>query len=150
MDLQSLAQRYTQQGRPVPPALAAALAGTPTPAPPGLTPEQLAAYASAARYAKETGGITVNGLAIPTDDRAKLLLMGAANEMAATATAPFVLNGVVTTLTGAQFQAIYQAIVAHVQACFAAEATLLAGINATPATITTTAQIDSALAAVTT
>ena len=38
----------------------------------------LRAYAADKRWRVEVGGITINGVSVPTDDRAKLLLFGAA------------------------------------------------------------------------
>lgn len=108
------------------------------------TQAELKQYAAAARWAKETGGIPFSGLTLPTDDRAKLLLMGAAAAMADTDTAPFALGATSVVLTGAQFKAAYAAIIAHVQACFATQASVMAAIDA--ASITTKAAIDAAFA----
>jgi len=105
-------------------------------------PVDLRAYAADKRWRVETGGIPFGGMVIPSDDRAKTLIMGAANAMADAATAPFVIGSSAVTFTGSQFKAAHAAIVAHVQACFAKQAELLAAINA--GTITTTQQIDSA------
>ena len=99
----------------------------PTPSPDvPLTPEAqiaaLKAYAAAKRYSIEQGGISVGGLSVPTTDRAKLLIFGAASTLADDASADFVVGSTVTPLTGAQFKALHAAIVAHVQGCFAAQA----------------------------
>lgn len=103
---------------------------------------RLAAYAADKRWRVETGGIVVGDVAVPTDDRAKVLLMGAASMMADADTAPYVSGAVSVTLTGAQFKALYAALTAHVQAAFATQTAVLAGIAA--GTITTTAEIDAA------
>lgn len=114
-----------------------------------LSPEQekqrLRAYAINKRWRVEIGGTTVNSIPVPTDDRAKLLLLGAANSMADGSSAPLVINGVnYGTLTKAQFQAINTAIVAHVQNTVTTLASVLASIDS--GTITTTTQIDEAFA----
>ncbi len=115
---------------------------TPYTAPPG----DLVAYAANKRWQKEVGGVVINGMPVPTDDRAKLLILGAAQTLADEATAPFVVNGVnYGTFTGVQFQAVNSAVVAHVQATFMTLATVLAGIAGN--SVTTTAQIDAAFAA---
>lgn len=105
-------------------------------------PVDLRAYAAEKRWRVEVGGVPFGGLRLPSDDRAKTLIMGAAGAMSDTATAPFVVGSSVVTLTGAQFKAAHQAIVAHVQACFATQVAVLAAIDA--GTIATTAQIDAA------
>ena len=104
---------------------------------------QLVAYAATKRWQKEVGGIVVNGIPVPTDDRAKLLILGAAQTLADNASAPFVSGGVnYGTLTGVQFRALNAAIVAHVQASFVALADVLSGIKA--GSVTTTGQVDAA------
>ncbi len=107
---------------------------------PALSQADLKAYAAEKRWAKETGGTVVLGTPIPTDDRAKVLLLGAAMSMADTDTAPFVVGAVAVTLTGAQFKALYAGLVAHVQACFTLQSTCIAAIDA--GTITTKAHVD--------
>ena len=101
----------------------------------------LTAYLAEKRWNVETGSITVNGLPVPTDDRAKLLLLGASTSMADEDTAPFVTSAGAVSLTGAQFKALYAAITAHVQACFAVQQSALAAIG--NGSITTPAQIDA-------
>ena len=44
---------------------------------PQTTASDLIAYAAAARWRKETGGITVFGIPVKTDDRSKQMVMGA-------------------------------------------------------------------------
>lgn len=99
-------------------------------------------YAADKRWRVETGGIVVGGVPVPTDDRAKVLLMGAASMMADVDTAPYVSGTTAVTLTGAQFKGLYAALTAHAQAAFAVQTEVLAAIDA--GTITTTAEIDAA------
>ena len=114
-----------------------------------LTPEEVAEYnarqeayesatqsrilsaLAAHRYKVETGGITVNGLSVSTDDRSKLMLNGARN--AAMVNEEFVTKwktpqGFVT-LNSAQIIALSDAVAAHVNACFLAEAQVTQNIN---------------------
>ena len=122
---------------------AALLDGGVTIAPYVPPPVDLVAYATDKRWRVETGGISFNGILVPTDDRAKLLLLGAATNMAPGSSAPLIVAGVnYGTLTDVQFKAINAAVIAHVQATFPVLASVLAAINA--GTITTTQQIDSA------
>jgi hypothetical protein len=110
----------------------------------------LTAYAASARYSKETGGITVAGIAMPTDRETQAHLSGAYSYVQATPSATIqwkLANGSFVSLTAAQITAIATAAAAHVQACFAAEATVVAGIQA--GTITVKSQVDAAIAAVT-
>ena len=109
------------------------------------TAAALKAYATAKREEKENSGTTMGPVPVPTHDRAKLLILGAAQTMADTDTSPFVVGGVnYGNLTGLQFQAANAAVVAHVQGTFATLATVIAAIDA--GTITTTAAIDEAFA----
>lgn len=94
---------------------------------------QLLAMLADVRWQRETGGIVVDAMAIPTDDRAKLLISLSA--AAAVAAAPesvrlFKISGSFVTLTNAQLVAIHAAIAAHVQQCFDAEAVVAAQIQA--------------------
>lgn len=87
---------------------------------------------AARRYQAEVAGITISGMRVETDDRAKLLINGAAVE--AMLDAEYVMQwktpeGFVE-LTGAQVIAIARAVRAHVQACFDLEAELLAELEA--------------------
>lgn len=116
-------------------------------------PAGLSAYAANARYNKETGGITVSGIAVPTDRQTQAQLTGAFNYVGVTPSATIqwkLADGAFVALDAAQITAIATAVAVHVQACFAAEATLYVGIAASPPTITTFAQIDAAFAAITT
>lgn len=95
----------------------------------GATQRLLNALA-AHRYKIETGGTIVNGMAVATDDRAKLMLNGARN--AALADEEFVTKwktpqGFIT-LSAAQIIALSDAVAAHVNKCFMAEATVAANV----------------------
>jgi hypothetical protein len=111
---------------------------------PDATKDELKTYAADVRWKKETGGTTVGGIPIPTDDRAKVLLLGAATSMAPTDTAKFIVGNTSVDLTGAQFAALYAGLVAHVQSCFETQGAVMTEIDA--GTITTTAEIDEAFA----
>jgi hypothetical protein len=109
---------------------------------PAPTKDELMAHAAEIRWQRETGGITVNGIPVPTDDRAKLLIKGAADDMADADTANYISGSTSVPLTGAQFKALNSAVIAHVAACFAVQAAVMADIEA--GTITTKAEIESA------
>lgn len=99
----------------------------------------LKAAAAQKRWNVENGGTVVAGARVPTDDRAKALLTGAAASMTATATTKVKVGGVFVDMTGTQVKGLRDAVTAHVQACFQAEADVVAAIDA--GTITTEAQI---------
>ena len=109
----------------------------------------LLAYAAAKRYAVETGGITVNGARIATDavSQAKVGNAYQLLQASSAASVEFKSQSGFVTLTADQFKVLAVAVGQHVQACFAREADVEAAILASPATITTTAQIDAAFAA---
>lgn len=105
----------------------------------------LKAYASEKRWRKEVGGITVNGIEVPTDDRSKTMVGRAARTNGTVTETPFVVAGVnYGVLTKAQFVAIDAAIDEHVAATFETLASVIADIEA--GTITTKAQVDAAFA----
>ena len=110
----------------------------------------LRAYAASVRYTKETGGITVDGVKLATDRESQALITGA---WATAQINPQVTiqwkgsDGTFTALNAATIIAVASAVTAHVQACFAAEQQVDAAITA--GTITTTAEVDAAFAAVT-
>jgi len=104
-------------------------------------------YASAARYAKEVGGITIAGVPVATDDRSKLMIIGA--RVAADADPTWATewqgaDGGSYPINAAAMIAISNAVQAHVAACFATFASVKAAIAA--GTVTTTAAIDAAFA----
>lgn len=82
----------------------------------------LLAYAKQKRWEKEVGGLLVNGIRIATDDRSKVMLMGARSVAEADATSVQEwdsADGSVHQLTAPQIIAISQAVAAHVSQCFA-------------------------------
>lgn len=106
-------------------------------------------YAAAKRFEKEVGGLTVAGVPVSTDDRSKLMIMGA--RLAAEANAGFTTDwvgadGEVHQLSAADMIAISDAVLAHVAQCFSTYAGVKSQIDANA--ITTIAQIDAAFAAV--
>lgn len=112
---------------------------------PQTTASDLIAYAAAARWRKETGGITVSGIQVATDDRSKQMIMGA--RIAADAdpgfTTPWVAaDGSIHTVDAAAVIAISNAVLAHVAACFAIYADVKGEID--DETITTFAEIVAA------
>lgn len=102
----------------------------------------LVRYAAHKRWQVECGGISVGGLAVPTDDRAKMLISGAAATLGDADTIQFKSRAGWVVLTGEQLRAVRAMVTAHVQACFAAEAAVAAGIAA--GTITSIAAVDAA------
>lgn len=117
-----------------------------------LTPHgmfaSLTAYAEDAKWRREIGGITVAGLSVATDDRSKLMIAGA--RLAALAdpawtTQWHVGGGVLVPLAAPEVVAISDAVLAHVDACFAAFGAVVSAIEA--GTITAPAEIDTAFAA---
>lgn len=107
--------------------------------------DRLLAYAAEKRWRVETGGITAGGVMVATDDRSKSLVMGA--RMAADRDPNFTtrfkpVGGGFVTVDAPAIIAISDALLAHVAACFAIEAQVVADIDA--GTITTTAEIDAA------
>lgn len=111
-----------------------------------IDPEvDLANYAADRRWRAEVGGIEVDGLAVHTDDRSKMMIMGARLKAASdpgfttewkTAAGEFITINADTILL------VSDAILDHVAACFAAEADVIAKIEA--GDITDIAGIDAA------
>lgn len=94
--------------------------------------EKLAELA-ADRYAREVGGITIGGASIKTDRESQGTVTGAFISLSqglATSIDWKADNGQWVKLTAAEITPIAQAVVAHVQACFTAEAQLAAEVNA--------------------
>lgn len=115
--------------------------------PPQPTVADLSAHAAQSRWEKETGGFTLNGMHIATDDRSKIMISGA--RVAAEADPNFTTqwkgaDGAFVTLDAAMIMAISNAVSTHVSNCFALEAQVLAQIEA--GTITTAAEIDAVFA----
>lgn len=104
----------------------------------------LQAYAARKRYEVETGGITLNGVNVATDRESQALVNGA---YAAVQRDPQRviqwkgINGFVA-LNSTAMTAIADAVAAHVQACFAVEAEVVAAIGGS--TIMSKAAVDAA------
>ena len=111
-----------------------------------LAVANLVAYAAAKRYAVETGGILVGGAKVATDRDSQAMIGNAFAYITASGAASvrFKASSGWITLSADQVKALALAVGAHVQAAFAAEDDLDAAINASPPTVTTTAQIDAA------
>lgn len=105
----------------------------------------LKAYAASKRFGIETGGITINGLPIPTDRETQSKLSGAVLAFQAGA-----LSGAIDWKTAAGWVQLDQAAVtglasavaAHVQKSFSNEKSVSSAIDA--GAITTAAEIDAA------
>lgn len=115
------------------------------PPPEPITSEALIAYAANKRWQVEVGGIEVGGFAVHTDDRSKMMIMGARMKAAddpdfttdwKTAAGEFVTIDADTVLV------ISDAVLDHVARCFAAEAAVIIKIEA--GEITDFAGIDGA------
>ncbi len=117
----------------------------------GATPS-LSDYAASARYALQFGStIALGGMSVPTDANTQSQVTAAYAR--ATNDASFVVSswkvapGVYVTLTAVQIVAIADALTTFIQTLFDRERAIDEGIVA--GTITTTAQVDAALAGVT-
>lgn len=98
----------------------------------------------ALRYLRETGGITVGGVPVRTDERSIVLIDNAVRR----ATFPVVFktaNDGFVSLDQPALEAVAAAITAHAQAGFAAEGTVYAMIDA--GTVADDAALDAAWAA---
>ena len=98
------------------------------PEPADISAEQWRSRIAERRWSAEVAGVTVSVMRVETDDRAKLLINGAAVE--AMIDPEYVMSwktddGFVE-LTGAQVIGIARAVRSHVQACFDREAELIA------------------------
>lgn len=104
----------------------------------------LVSYAAQKRWQVETGGIVVGGVSVATDDRSKVMIIGARVKADADPnfTTEWKTPAGFQTINAATIIAISDAVLAHVDACFAVEAIVLAEIAA--GTITTTNEIDAA------
>ncbi len=95
------------------------------PTPTTYTPTQLRAYAAERRYAKEVGGIELNGMSIRTDRQSQALVNGAANMAQLTSnfsTKWKTESGVFVQLNGPAIISIATAVGMHVTNCFSLEA----------------------------
>lgn len=115
--------------------------------PPPVDDVDLVAYAADRRWRVETGGITIGGVPVATDDRSKIMIMGARVAAAADpgwTTVWHGADGQTYPLDAAAMIAISDAVEAHVNATFATFAMVKADIDS--GDITTTAEIDAAFA----
>lgn len=116
--------------------------------PPEVPAVDLSDYAGRIRFEKETGGVVIGGMAIATDRASQNMLTGAVlrAQMDSNVTVKWKTVTGFVELSAAQIVAIGTAVGNHVEACFAKEADVAAGIAI--GTITTTGQIDAAFAEV--
>lgn len=102
-------------------------------------------YAAQKRWEIETGGITLNGMSVFTDDRSKSLILGA--RLAAESDSEFTtewkgVDGTFVTIDAPTIIAVSNAILEHVRKCFATEAGIIADIES--GAITTIEEINNA------
>ncbi len=109
---------------------------------PSPTKRELEKHLANKRWEVETGGIVVNTMPIPTDDRAKILIEGAAAALGDNDTTKFKAGDNWIDINGSTIRILLAAITAHVQACFAKEADLSGLIH--KGDITTYDEIESA------
>ena len=90
---------------------------------PTATGDLLRAYAANLRWRKATGGVTVSGITITTsdDDQAKIAQVKQAFDLGTISSVSFKAASGFVTADAAMIASLYGAVVAHVQACFAAE-----------------------------
>lgn len=120
-------------------------AGLVPPPPPEPTDTELLAHAADLRWRREVGGLMLGGVPIATDDRSKIMIMGARVAAAANPDWETVWHGAdgqTYPLNAAQMIAISVAVEAHVNGTFATFALVKAGIEA--GEVTTMAAIDAA------
>ncbi|TCR60928.1 DUF4376 domain-containing protein [Bosea sp. BK604] len=113
--------------------------------PPASPPIDLLAYAADRRWRQEVGGITISGVPIATDDRSKIMIMGA--RVAAEADPDWSTiwhgaDGGTYPIDAAAIVAISDAVQAHVNQGFATFAEVKAEIEA--GEITTPEEVDAA------
>lgn len=116
-----------------------------------ISPEQmrqrLLQHAAERRWGKEIGGIEVEGLPVATDDRSKIMLLGARSKAEAdpSFTPKWVAaNGHVVTLPASDIIAISDVVAGHVDACFKLYAAVVDKIE--DGTITKYEEIDAEFA----
>jgi len=118
--------------------------GTFTPPPEPLkTKDELKSALAAYRYQVETGGITINGMTIQTDRESRANIMGA--RIAAKENSQYTVTWKTAegfqTLDAATIISVADAVRQHVEAAFAAEATVQAEIE--DGVLTTTEQVQT-------
>ena len=113
---------------------------------PTITADILTAYAASARYAKTIGGFTYKGHPVTTDADSRGNMTGAvvgAQVIGSSFSTKWKgSDGSFFTLDGPGMTAMATAVLNYVNACYAAEATIVAAITA--GTMTTTAGVDAA------
>lgn len=110
-------------------------------------PADLAAYAAQRRWEVETGGVEVAGNTVATDRESQALINGAFNLVnAMPQPIQFKAAGGFVTLAPEDVVGIAIAVGQHVQACFAKEAEVLAGID--DGSISSVADVDAAFDAI--
>jgi hypothetical protein len=100
---------------------------------PASTPDLLKVYAADLKWRKATGGVTVAGHSVASDDNAQSKIANAKTAFdngTLTGTIPFKTLGGFIDADAATVTAIYAALVAHVQASYAAEQAAAAAIDA--------------------
>lgn len=110
-----------------------------------VPPLDLVAYAANRRWQREVGGITVGDVPVATDDRSKIMIVGARAAAAADpgwTTVWLGSDGVAYPLDAEAMVAISDAVQRHVSASFAAFSEVKAAIDA--GTLTTAAMVDAA------
>jgi len=93
---------------------------------PGPTVESLSSRLAQRRWEEETGGVDFASINVATDDRSKLMLLGAADQARRDSgfTTRWKTDAGWIELNATQLVAAADAVRAHVQACFAREAEL--------------------------
>lgn len=112
-----------------------------------LNKSKLHTYAADKRWQLETGGITVSGIQVATDDRSKMMIMGArmaAQNKPSWSTKWVGKNGTVHTVNAAAVTTMSDAVQEHVNKVFTAYDGIKAQIEA--GSLATPAQIDAAFA----
>ncbi len=110
----------------------------------------LLTYAATKRWLTASGGTTVLGIPLTTDDTSQFnisKLKQAFDTGAVTSVSFKAADGNFYTVDASTWTAIYVGVVAHVQACYTAEAAAAVAING--ATVTTYAQVDAFFAEIT-
>jgi hypothetical protein len=111
---------------------------------------RLVSYAALARYAKEIGGTTIGGMQVATDRDSQAMVNGAfaaAKDDATFTTTWKAADGTWVPLDNATILAVGRGVKAHVNSCFATEASVSGQIAS--GAITTYDAVDAAFAALT-
>jgi len=118
---------------------------------PSDEPTPLLQYAATKRWETEIAGITFNGIPLYTDDRSKILIMGARSRAEKNSSIQeqwTAADGVIYTLNASTIISISDAIGEHVSRCFSKFAEVRGKINSSE--ITTYEQIDTEFASINT